>query len=101
MLDHMKFVATANFRDGTRHIAKGEVVSYDDEKVIGQLQSAGRLADVGSDEARNVEAEVAADRKREKRNKREPWTLDRRLKLLAIIISLLGLAYLVWRSMQQ
>jgi hypothetical protein len=31
----------------------------------------------------------------------ERWTLDRRLKMLAIIISLLSVVYLVWQAMRQ
>ena len=100
-LFHMKFVATSDFRAGGKHVAKGEMVEYNDEKLIGQLRAAGRLAELGIPEALKAKAEVAEERNRNRRNKREPWTLDRRLKLLAFIISLLALAFLVWRAMKQ
>lgn len=67
----MKFVATSDLWDGKKHVAKGEVVEYDDLKIIGELRSARRLSEPGSAEALKVEAEDAEDRKREKRNKKE------------------------------
>jgi hypothetical protein len=98
-LGHMKFVATSNYLiAGKIFVAKGEVVSYDDDQLIGQLRAAGRLADFGTEQAARIQAEVVAEKKRDKRDKREPWTFDRRLVLYGIIVAILGVvAYLVFR----
>ena len=94
----MRFVITSGCFDGKAHRKEGDVVEYSDEHVISDMRAAGRLADFGSEQAERIRAEVTAQEKRDRVSKREPWTLDLRLKVFAIVISFLGLAYLVWRA---
>ena len=94
----MRFVITSGCFDGKAYRKEGDVVEYSDEHIISQMRSAGRLADFGSEQAERIRAEVAARDKRERVAKHESWTLDRRLVVFGIVISILSLlAYLVLR----
>jgi hypothetical protein len=89
----MKFVATSSFWiAGKRIVRKGEVVSFEDEALISELRTAGRLADFGTEQAEKIQAEVIAEKKREKRDMKrmkEPWTRAHKLQVILAIASML------------
>lgn len=103
----MKFVATSNFWiAGEKTIAKGEVVSFEDEGLIGELRAAGRLADFGSEQAIKIQAEVIAEQNREKHDMhhaKEPWTRAHRLTVIStivgIILAISGWGFAAWLAL--
>lgn len=96
----MKFVATSSFWiAGKKTVARGEIVSFEDEALIGELRAAGRLADFGTEQAKRIQAEVIAEKKREAQDRKrmkEPWT---RAHKLQVILAIAGMLVAVWLAL--
>ena len=97
----MKFVATSAFFDGERHLARGDVVSYDDEKLAAMLKSSGQIVDFGSDPADRILAELGIHKELEEKARiaMQPKTNWKRifawLALVTLIVAVV--TYLVSR----